>query len=159
MSFAYDVCSYLLLNHAEWDKVSVEDGFNLDLDMLNVPDEISSGYIHGIYLNQIPHDKTDVVSVYDTGGYEALRMYGVCKAFENPTAQIRVRNHSMRVAEATVYCLYSLLDDLSNVTLSEKQYLRLNAVAPPVYVGEDLVTASGTCYEYSLNLQAKVRRE
>jgi len=159
MSFAYDVCSYLLQYHAVWDKTSVEDGFNLDLDSLNVPDDTSSGSVHGIYLNQIPHDKTDAVSVYDTGGYESLRMYGACRAFENPTAQIRVRNHSMRVAEATVYRLYSLLDDLSNVTLSEKQYLRINAVTPPVYVGEDLVTAAGTCYEYSLNLLAKVRRE
>jgi len=158
MSFAYDVCSYLLEFHSVWDKTSVENGFNLDLDSLNVPDT-SFESASGLYLNQIPSDRTDAVCVYDTGGYEASRMYGTCKAFENPTAQIRVRNHSMKVADATVYHIYSLLDDVSNVTIDDRKYLQINAVAPPTYIGEDMVTSAGTCYEYSLNLFAKVRCE
>jgi len=159
MSFAYDLCSFLLEFHSVWDKTSVENGFNLDLDSLNIPDESSSELVHGLYLNQVPADRTDAISVYDTDGYEAFRMYGTCKAFENPTAQIRVRYHSMRVAEATVYRIYSLLDDIYDIIIDENDYLQINAVAPPSYVGEDLVTAAGTCYEYSLNLYAKVRHK
>jgi len=157
MSFAYDLCCYLEEKHLEWDSSLVENGFNPGIDALSVPD-IADGSQDVLYLNQVPHDKTDAVCVYDTGGYSSIRMHGSCKAFEQPTAQIRVRNHSLRVAEETVYRIYSLVDDRCYVAISSRMYLKINAVSPPVYVGEDQITSAGTCYEYTLNVYAEVRK-
>jgi len=154
MSFAYDVCRYLLEKHAFWDSLAVEDGFNLDLDSLNVPDaERVSAEI--IYLNQIPNDRTDAVCVYDTGGYESFRLHGGCKALENPTAQVRVRNSSLKVAEETARKIYELLDDSCNLMMNGVRYLQVNAVSPPAYIGADQVTTVGMAVEYAMNLYAK----
>jgi len=156
MSFAADLCEYLAEKHLLWDSSVIEDGFTLDVDMLNVSDFSSLQEI--IYLNQIPSHKTDAICIYDTGGYEAFRMYSVCRPFDQPTAQIRVRNKSLRVAEETSYKIYTLLDDIYDVGIGERYYFRMNAVSLPSYVGEDLLTSAGKAFEYSFNMYAKVRR-
>ncbi|HJJ32709.1 MAG TPA: minor capsid protein [Methanocorpusculum sp.] len=155
MMFGYDVCTYLRLYHSHWDDTVVTDGFHLNTSGLSAscPDTGES-----LYLNQVPNDTINCICVYETGGYSPLRFHGAEKPFDNPTAQVRIRHASLRVAEMTADRIHELMDEVYQEIINDRFYLRINSVSPPSYIGCDQVTTAGKAYEFVLNLNSTVKR-
>jgi len=161
MTFGYDICTYLLAYHREWDKTVVPNGFALNISRLDVhvsDTGITDSKQDVIYLNQVPDTKTDCVCVYDTGGYSADHSYKSCSVLDKPTAQIRVRNKSLEVAEKTAYAIFILLDEVCYESINNHYYLKISVNNPPTFLSKDQITTNATAYEFTLNLNSMTKR-
>lgn len=109
-------------------------------------------------LNYINETKTDIIAVYDTGGYSPDRYHSTCLPIDRPTAQLRVRHQSAVTAWNIANTLYEMLDGLYSVTQNGNTYLQITCTAPPTYLGTDEVSTSGKAHEYTLNLYSMIER-
>jgi len=146
------------------DGTVVVSGFRHEISRMDILDQFKNeaGDIvvsqDVLYLNQVPSDKTDCVCVFDTGGYSSDHSYRSCSVIDKPTAQIRVRNKSLQVAEKTAYAIFVLLDELCYESINEHYYLQISVNNPPTFLSKDQITTNATAYEFTLNLNSMTKR-
>lgn len=109
-------------------------------------------------LNYINETKTDIIAVYDTGGYSSDRYHSTCLPIDRPTAQLRIRHSSAITAWNIANTLYDMLDGLYSLTINNSTYLQITCTAPPTYLGTDEVSTNGKAHEYTLNLYSMIER-
>lgn len=119
-----------------------------------IQQEYENPYALPVSLNFTPDDTTNSISVYDTGGFASLRMYGACPPIGRPTAQVLIRHSSISTAREVAESLYCLLDGIYNQTINETPYLRVECNAPPTYIGATQVSTQGQAHEFSLNMNS-----
>lgn len=109
-------------------------------------------------LNYINEAATDIIAVYDTGGYSPDRYHSVCLPIDRPTAQVRIRHSSASTAWTIANYLYEMLDGLYSISINDREYLQITCTAPPTYLGADEVSTNGKAHEYTLNLYSMIKR-
>jgi len=139
-------------------------GFREDISRMDILDRFKNeaGEIvvsqDVLYLNQVPDTKTDCVCVFDTGGFSSDHSYRSCSILDKPTAQIRVRNKSLQVAEKTAYAIFVLMDEVECEKINEHYYLKISVNNPPTYLSKSQTTTNATAYEFTLNLNSITKR-
>jgi hypothetical protein len=107
-----------------------------------------------LYLNRIPASPANVVSLFNTGGYEPRDSYQ--GGDDLPTIQVRVRHSSLAAGEALAWALYEALHRASGVTLADGRYLhQAIALQPPAFIGRD----ENNLPEYTFNVRLETERD
>ena len=109
-------------------------------------------------LNYINDAKTDIVAVYDTGGYSPDRYHGASLPIDRPTAQVRIRHTSAKTAWEIANYLYSMLDGMYALMINDREYIQITCTNPPAYLGADEVSTNGKAHEYTLNMYSMIKR-
>lgn len=107
-----------------------------------------------IYLNRVPHQPDNLVSLFATGGFADTGDYD--EAEPNPTVQVRVRDSDPEQAETRSWALWQALNRLHGVALSDGTHIiNTEALQPPTWLQRDQTGR----VEYVFNVRFRVALE
>ena len=109
-------------------------------------------------VNYMDFTVTDAIAVMDTGGMASDYTHGTSPAIDdNPSFQILIHNASKVTADGIIDSILATLDGKMNVVSGTVTFIEIRQSSPAIYLGK-VQTDKGETNEYSLNFNAKLRR-
>ena len=109
-------------------------------------------------VNYMPFTGTDAIAVMDTGGMGSEYTHGTSPAIDdNPSFQILIHNASKTDADTVIDSILATLDGKMNIASGDVTFIEIRQSSPAIYLGR-VQTDKGETNEYSLNFNAKLRR-
>ena len=105
-----------------------------------------------LFIGSEPTTPSDVVTVYDSGGYAPDQTLDGSYFINRPTVQVRIRNNSYATGYALAETIRDTLQAVVNQTVGTTRILGVFTVSEPAHLGK-IDTNAGLANVWTLNMQ------